>query len=116
MAYLDQEKILFCLDMLITLTEFIKDRTMEGKFPLPGCQAGAESANKAEKDERVFDPDRHNKTLTNVLRRLILRVQPYMTPSTLPALSIKSMTIFENVVPYLAKREMVPEQSALTFS
>ena len=89
MAYLDQEKILFCLDMLITLTEFIRDRTLEGKFPLPG------SAEKAdEKAEKVFDPDRHNKTLTNVLRRLILRVQPYMTPSTLPALSIKSLTIF----------------------
>jgi hypothetical protein len=33
MMYMDQEKILFCLDMLITITEFIKERCAEGKYP-----------------------------------------------------------------------------------
>jgi hypothetical protein len=33
MVFMDQEKILFCLDMLITLTEFIRDRTLDLKFP-----------------------------------------------------------------------------------
>ena len=51
-----------------------------------------------------------------MLRRLILRVQPYMTPTTQPSLSYKSLQIFENLVPYLARREMIPEQGAQTFS
>ena len=33
MMYMDQEKILFCLDMLITVTEFIKERCAENKYP-----------------------------------------------------------------------------------
>jgi hypothetical protein len=85
MVYMDQEKILFCLDMLITTTEFIREQTLAGKFPLPQVKGSLE-----ETEPKHFDPNRQNKNLTNVLRRLILRVQPYMTPTTAPGLSFKS--------------------------
>ena len=39
-----------------------------------------------------------------------------MTPATAPILSFKALQIFENLVPYLARREMIPEQNAETFS
>jgi hypothetical protein len=39
-----------------------------------------------------------------------------MTSTTSPQLSYKSLQIFENLVPYLARRSMIPEQSASTFS
>jgi hypothetical protein len=114
MVYMDQEKILFCLDMLITVTEFIKDRTLADKFPLPKKKSIMDDIVKEE--PKTFDPDRQNKSLTNVLRRLIVRVQPYMTATTAPSLSFKALQIFENLVPFLANREMVPEQAAETFS
>jgi hypothetical protein len=40
---MDQEKVLFCLDMLITLTEFIKERTLDFKFPLPPHKSSLET-------------------------------------------------------------------------
>ena len=82
MVYMDQEKILFCLDMLITVTEYIRDRTIAGKFPLPKKVDLMD--NLPNEEPKLFDPDRQNKSLTNVLRRLIVRVQPYMTPTTSP--------------------------------
>ena len=72
MVYMDQEKILFCLDMLITVTEFIKERTLQDNFPLPKKLNLADELVKEE--PKYFDPDRQNKNLTNVVRRLIVRV------------------------------------------
>jgi hypothetical protein len=47
MVYMDQEKVLFCLDMLITLTEFIKERTIDFKFPLPPLRSSLEAMGEA---------------------------------------------------------------------
>jgi len=39
-----------------------------------------------------------------------------MTPTTQASLSFKALQVFENVVPYLSNRPMIPEQKAENFS
>ena len=61
-------------------------------------------------------PKQHKKTLTNILRKQILRVQPYMTAQTAPQLSFKALQVFQNCVPYLSNRPMVSERNPENFS
>lgn len=102
------------MDALITLTDFIqKESLKENLGHLP------KSVDDAAKDpqKKVFQKDRTKRSLTNVLRRLILRIQPYMSPTNSSAsLAYKSLQTFQNCVPYLAGREMITELEADTFS
>ena len=71
MVLLDQAKILQAMDALITLTDFVHQESVKadcGHLP-----KSAEDSIK-EPQKKVFQKDRTKKSLTNVLRRLILRV------------------------------------------
>ena len=55
MLFLNQDKILLALDMLVTVTEFIREQT----------KLGGQLENKVPEN----DPKKHLKTLTNLLRK-----------------------------------------------
>ena len=53
--------------------------------------------------------DNHKTHLPNVVRRLLMRVQPYMAPSSQIAVAYKALQILQNVAAYMARRPMVAE-------
>ena len=76
MLMLDQTKILLALDALITVTEFIKDQalleyTQDGR---DYKRSNLPDPDKKTAEQTVFDPNRQRRSLTNILRRIVLRV------------------------------------------
>ena len=85
MLLLDQAKILQAMDALVTLTDFIHKEAGQDSKILPGT--GEETT----EESKMFQNDRTGKSLPNMLRRLLLRIQPYMSPSTNPGLAYKAL-------------------------
>jgi len=88
MIYLDQELIKDSLDILVTLTEFIRehshddllnDLNQEMEHPMKGDQKPKEN-----KSAKPYNPRACEKNLPNILRRLVLRIQPYISISSQP--------------------------------
>lgn len=88
MLLLDQNKILQALEALVTLTDFIHKDSSDKK-------AGQESyldKLTAKPDTKTFGNSKAAKSLPNMLRRLILRIQPYISPTnSSPALAYKAL-------------------------
>ena len=74
MTYLNQSQILIAMDMLLSITAFIASQ-----MELPKDQQNIKDY---KVDPERVDPKQHRKTLTNILRQQILRIQPYLTPQT----------------------------------
>lgn len=53
-----------------------------------------------------------DENILNILRRIILRLRPYMSPSSSPALAFKALQIFENLSPFLNDKPMTLESDA----
>ena len=74
------------LDVLITLTDFVRVRSLleysgEGR---DFSKSGFPEAGKLTEEQRVFDPNRTKRSMTNILRRIILRITPYISPTSSP--------------------------------
>ena len=105
------------MDALVTLTDHIhQESSKTGQDS--SCGSSLPSDEEEKKDQMgTFAHDRTKKSLPNNLRRLILRIQPYISPTnSSPTLAYKALQIFQNCVVYLAGRPMVTEQEAATFS
>lgn len=75
MLLLDSAKIMQALDCIVTLTAFI-DKEAAKPTELQHLPASADDTTK-----KIFQQNRERKALPNMLRRLLLRVQPYISPT-----------------------------------
>ena len=60
----------------------------------------------------MVDMQKSEKNIVNILRRIILRLRPYMSLSSSPQIAFKTLEIYQNLIKFLNQKEMTIESDA----
>eukprot|EP00347_Sterkiella_histriomuscorum_P023218 403335497 len=105
----NQRLILLSIDIAEILSQHIRDYSVLHKIKHQTDELKDEMRAKFEDIAEKVRPNK-SKSTANILRKLILRLQPYISPNTKPIyICIKSCEIFKNLCSYLKEEEIFRE-------
>ena len=105
--------MLMVMDLALLVAEFVGENTDR----IMPSQPKSEGFYEEVKDRMRAAGATHQRHLPNILRKLVLRFQPYLTPTTKPLqICTKTLLIFTSLAPFLQTKEILRDPLHDAFS